>query len=302
MSITTNKSFVDLYFRLVETDGLQRKGLEFLVEGYEQLPNPFNPEISDSDKYAILDKVHSDFWYFVKEIVVIPRPWRQCVRFCINKTNLASLLCMCEGRNIFSSQPRQLYGTMTRVVFVLWKLLSSKVDVNVLSEKMEDSRFFIDKIKFINELLPEYMQIEESEIKRRVIPRSAHGSCSFIEEFNGILIINDLEHITRLTKFFKKMEEQEKLEGSIQIIANSTVGRLDCNGRNVADKIINESKKWNNQHFRSKYLRDKISTTFVYVFYPYTELVDNPDEWFELQKIYLRNDPVVLSREILLER
>lgn len=301
MSITTNKSFVDLYFRLMETDGLQRKGLEFLVEGYEQLPNPFNPEISDSDKYAILDKIHSDFWYFVKEIVVIPRIGGEA-KFSINKTNLASLMCMCEGRNIFSSQPRQLYGTMTRVVFVLWKLLSSKDEVNVLSEKMDDSRFFIDKLKFVNELLPDYIQIEESEIKRRVIPRSAHGSCFFIEEFNGILIINDLEHITRLTKFFKKMKEQKKFEGSIQIIANSTVGRLDCNGRNIADMIINESEKWNDQHFRSKYLRDKINTTFVYVFYPYTELVDNPDEWFELQKTYLRHDPVALSREILLER
>lgn len=303
MSITTNKSFVDLYFKLVETDGLQRKGLEFLVEGYEQLPNPFNPEISDSDKYAVLDKVHSDFWYFVKEIALVPRQGLGFARFSINKTNLASLICMCDGINVFASQPRQLYGTMTRVVFSLWKLLSSDDNVCVISERLEDCKFFKEKIKLMNNLLPEYIRLDDSVIESRVWSRNSRGSIAFIEYFKGLIVINDLEHMSSISRYIKKIRDEGKFrDGSIQVTANSTVGRLDSNGRFVADKIIAGSKKWNDEHFRSKYLRDKIKTEFVYVIYPYTELVDNPEEWLKLQSLYMNNNPVAISKELLLER
>lgn len=301
MSITTNKSFIDLYFRLTETDGLQRRGLDFLVEGPEHRLNPFDTYISRENIISVCEKVHEDFWYFIKELVSVPVQGGTA-RFKINKTNLASLIAMHDGYSVFSSQPRQTYGTITRAVFVLWKLITTDEEIYVMSPDLQSSGFFVDKVISINKLLPGYIQMNKHEIKKRLIKISDRSSWAFINEFEGLIVINDMEFIDNINAFIGRISEQVESGKHIQISANSTVGDYDTSGRRAADKIIEKGNIWKNEYFRSKLSRSDLRKDIVFVYYSYKELVDDPDNWFELMCKCLNNDPLHISREVLLER
>lgn len=317
MSITSNKSFSDLYFKLVKEGNVRNhNNLLFLLEGYD-LPDPHYYNLTNDEKEKIKEKAKNDFWYYMKEVVRVPvMGSSDGVPAAINKTNLAVLMGLLDGRNVYSNNPRLLYGTMTRCIYVSWLILkygkSIAKEIILYSENNECNKFFIEKVILINDMLPDYMKRNYRDIKPIFHTISPKNLDRFVEEYikdpdveekyplKGLLIINDLELCSKTPALFREFQDKI-INKDIQFTGNGTIGEKGSSGRYSGEMLISQSLRWMDSNFTNiKSL--KRSDNIIYVCYDYTELVDNPEEWYDKMARTLNYCQDNIDREVLLKR
>lgn len=317
MSITSNKSFSDLYFRLVKEGNVKNHNkLLFLLEGYD-LPDPYYHDLTNEEKEKIKEKAKNDFWYYMKEVVRIPVIGSSDgVPAAINKTNLAVLMTLLDGRNIYSNNARLLYGTMTRCIYVSWLIMKygKSITHNIIlySENNEINKFFIDKVVLINDMLPDYMKRNYRDIKPIFHTITPNNLARFVDEYikdpdvekhhplKGLLIINDLELCSKTPTLFREFKDKI-VKRDIQFTGNGTVGEKGSSGRHSGDMLISQSVRWNDNNF-SNMKSLKSSDNIIYVCYDYSELVDDPEDWYNKMSKCLNYCQDSLDREVLLKR
>ena len=114
---TRNRSFLEMAETLKKA-GIRNNDffLELLDEGLQGI-DPYDKNISDDIKQRILVEAKNNIWYYVREIVMIPR-YGGCTPFKLNRMVLAKSWCYTNECNSFTQTYKQSGKTTTDLVLI----------------------------------------------------------------------------------------------------------------------------------------------------------------------------------------
>ena len=163
---TSNKSFLDMHFFL------RNKGIKnnkfFLVLYDRDLAgvNPRDPNLNEVMKMKIIRECKINFWYFIREVVLIPVQGGTVgggMRYKLSRANLAMNFGFILNWNMFVEIPRQHGKTISACCWYLWVFLfgTTNSEMMFMNKKHDDSKLNLARIKEIRDTLPRYMRFNE---------------------------------------------------------------------------------------------------------------------------------------------
>lgn len=161
---TTNKSFLDMHFYL--RDRGTKNNAFFLVLLDPDLAgiNPRDPRLNSYMKTKVLRECIYNYWYFLREVVVIPQEGAAAdggTRYKLHRGNLAMNFCIVHNMNIFAELPRQHGKTIGIVCRMLYEFnfAATNSQLAFINKKFEDSKLNLRRLKDIRDTLPEYLRM-----------------------------------------------------------------------------------------------------------------------------------------------
>ena len=155
---TSNTSFIKMAYTL---KNLGVKNYYFFLKIYDKSLmgiDPYNENLSEETKIRIQREVDRNFWYFIREVVLIAVPGR-LKHFGLNRGNLAMLWCLLNSINCALLLPRQNYKTQSACAFYVWLYngATNNSDIAYFNKKNEDCMNNLTRTKRMLESLPPYL-------------------------------------------------------------------------------------------------------------------------------------------------
>lgn len=163
---TTNKSFLDMH-HFLKAKGIQNnKFFLILLDPDLAGVNPRDPRLNQFMKQKILREVICNYWYFLREVCVIPEAGGvrgSGARFQLHRGNLALNFCIMLNCNIFQELPRQQGKTAAVLCRMLWEFQygTRNAQIVFINKKHDDSKENLQRLKEYRDALPEYLQMAE---------------------------------------------------------------------------------------------------------------------------------------------
>lgn len=164
---TTNKSFIDMHYFLKRT-GIQNNAF-FLILYDSGLAgvDPRDPLLPLPLKQRVLRECCINYWYFLREVVRIPKeggPVGSGSRYMLNRANLAMNYLFTFNYNMFVEIPRQNGKTVGVVCRYVWifNFGSSNSRIIFIHKDHKGSKDNLNTFKNIRDALPSYLQMSST--------------------------------------------------------------------------------------------------------------------------------------------
>ena len=120
---TTNQSFIDMH-HFLKSRGIQNNDFFLtLLDPTLAGVNPRDPNLTVNQKYRIMQECCNNFWYFLREVVIIPESGGAVgggSRYTLNRGNLAMNFLFALNFSMFLELPRQWGKTTGALCRYLW--------------------------------------------------------------------------------------------------------------------------------------------------------------------------------------
>ena len=163
---TSNKSFIDMHFFL-KAKGIKNNRF-FLILYDRDLAgvDPRDPTLNEMMKAKILRECCINFWYFIREVVLVPMQGGDVgggSRYTLNRGNLAMNWAFILNWNTFLELPRQHGKTIGAVIWYLWvyNFGTTNSEIMFMNKKHDDSKMNLARMKEIRDALPRYLRMNE---------------------------------------------------------------------------------------------------------------------------------------------
>lgn len=318
MLVNKNQSFVRLQEQIKSFGVDNVEYLTYIKNKNIEILDPFSPYLSDEEKVMIRMEALSNIWYFLSECVHVPVLNGVYDDFKIQLTSFESICAAEKGLNVYNVSPRQQYGTMTWLSYLLWNILNDPdYKVALVGGNEKDSLFLREKLIDLNGLLPNYIRMDYYELRHHIVDSSyllyqfSDNDCvDYLKsnQINPIINLNaiffdDIENYNsdlylKVANIFK-FAKDEKVD--TRIYTKTTIGEKDTCSRKAGDVISEQCPRL----VPDLYNNDKISMKnrfFIYINNGYKMLMDDHETWFKEQSMMLDNDSDLINREILCVR
>lgn len=163
---TSNKSFLDMHFFLKAKGIKNNKFFMILYDRDLAGVNPRDPNLNEMMKAKILRECMVNFWYFIREVVVIPDQGGTVgggKRYNLHRGNLALNFGFILNWNMFLELPRQHGKTISAVIWYLWvyNYGTTNSEMMFMNKKHDDSKMNLARMKEIRAALPRYLRMDE---------------------------------------------------------------------------------------------------------------------------------------------
>lgn len=211
---TTNQSFLDIH-NYLKSKGIQNN--DFFLALYDSSLSdidPRDPNLSDDIKSKIIEECKNNIWYFLREIVLIPKHdgSEENVRFKLNKLNLALIYLYLNNIPSWLSSGKYSYKTMSVCTIIAYNSLSNNT-YNDYSARNKRN-LYESYCNNILELQPDYLKNQEFETNNL-------SHINFFDEANNI---KDLEDKVRSAKtsnsinIFTSPESIKDINGTVEFL------------------------------------------------------------------------------------
>ncbi len=163
---TSNKSFLDMHFFL-KAKGIKNNRF-FLILYDRDLAgvDPRDPTLNEMMKAKILRECIVNFWYFIREVVLIPVQGGDVgggSKYKLHRGNLAMNWGFLLNWNMFLELPRQHGKTIGAICFYLWvyNFGTTNSEMMFMNKKHDDSKMNLARLKEIRNALPRYLRMDE---------------------------------------------------------------------------------------------------------------------------------------------
>lgn len=310
---TTNKSFLDMHLYL-KSINIKNNNFMLSINNKELIDiDPYDPNISDDIKLKIIDECKKNIYYFLREVVRIPKQGGGVDRYELNRANCSQLFLFMNDRINWLSAPRLLRKTISTECIILWTdLFFDNNKTKVLSYNEKQSKYEVQRINTLRSCLPYYLKsfsnkntIDFSCIPSTIDEAVCYGNKEFINY--NIIYYNEAEYIPFVKtifdsslKSFLKSKMKNFAENKIRkfgILFESVYS--DNAEENGALDIINSCIKWDETFYDTI---EKVDISkMIYIKYYYFEL-GKDENWYKHCCALLNNDPKMINKEILLRR
>lgn len=163
---TSNKSFLDMHFFLKSKGITNNKFFLILYDRDLAGVNPRDPNLNEVMKAKITRECTINFWYFIREVVLIPESGGTVgggTRYKLHRGNLALNFGFILNWNMFLELPRQYGKTISAICWYLWvyNFGSKNSEMMFMNKTHIDSKMNLRRLKEIRDALPRYLRMNE---------------------------------------------------------------------------------------------------------------------------------------------
>ena len=163
---TSNKSFLEMHYFLKAKGIKNNKFFLILYDRDLAGVNPRDPTLNEVMKAKILRECMINFWYFIREVILIPDQGNTVgggVRYKLHRGNLALNFGFILNWNMFLELPRQHGKTVSALCWYLWVYLfgTTNSEMMFMNKKHDDSKLNLARIKEVRSALPRYLRFDE---------------------------------------------------------------------------------------------------------------------------------------------
>lgn len=276
--------------------------INFLNEVYDDI-DPFSDNIT-KEEIEIVKERSKNLWYFTLNLARIETVGSdEPINYELNIQNMTVLYLLEHNLSIYNNACRQSYSTTTRVCYYLWRMINDdNYKFRIFSTSMENSRYVVEKIKQMNELLPDYLRTKTISNRIEIlsiINMSTHDIKNIFKTNDCDVMIQDLEHITNVLWLLKGIKASSL---NIRVDMFSTVGKTGSPGKYAGDKVVMNSYRWFDELLDVNNLEDIFKDKLIYVKYDFDQIFDNPIYKHHLLTKLYNGDRSAINREIDLIR
>lgn len=164
---TKNKSFLDMHYFLQNKGIKNNKFFLRILDPDLAKINPRDPNLNTFMKQKVLRECMANYWYFLREIVLIPNSGGSTgsgVPYKLDRGNLALHYCIMMNFNTFIELPRQQGKTLSIYTRILWEFNFGTTNTETIfyNKKHEDSKLNLARLKEMRDALPTYLQMTET--------------------------------------------------------------------------------------------------------------------------------------------
>ena len=161
---TTNKSFIRVA-QIYKAMGVENHAFLLALHNPDlQGVDPFDPNLTTEQRYAIVTEVSENPWYFFREIIRIPTSGTLAgISFIANRANIAYLWCCFNHLTTMIIMPRQTGKSVVADSCNTYMLIAGGTNIKmVLFTKDNGLRVSnIERLKSIFDLLPWYINTRD---------------------------------------------------------------------------------------------------------------------------------------------
>lgn len=161
---TTNKSFIRVA-QIYKAMGVENHAFLLALHNPDlQGVDPFDPNLTTEQRYAIVTEVSENPWYFFREIIRIPTSGTLTgIPFIANRANIAYLWCCFNHLTVMIIMPRQTGKSVVADSCNTYMLIAGGTNIKmVLFTKDNGLRVSnIERLKSIFDLLPWYINTRD---------------------------------------------------------------------------------------------------------------------------------------------
>ena len=177
---TTNQSFIDMH-HFLKSKGIQNNDFFLtLLDPSLAGVNPRDPNLSTQMKYKVMRECCSNYWYFLREVVMIPEQGGAVgggSRYILNRGNLAMNFLFVLNFSMFLVLPRQWGKTVGALCRYLWcyNFGTSYSEIMFMHKDHTGSKNNLKSLKNIRDNLPTYLQMSSnigSDGKKLKVPNT----------------------------------------------------------------------------------------------------------------------------------
>lgn len=161
---TTNKSFIDMYYYLINI-GVPKNKADFMLRLYDPAligVDPFDyPRLTQQLKARIAIECGRNIWYFLRECVRISTAAGK-IRYKLHRGNMAQTYLFERNYNQYDIQPRQFGKTIGSCCCYLWvyNFASRNSEILFYHKDHGGSKSNLKTVKELRDNLPEYLQMK----------------------------------------------------------------------------------------------------------------------------------------------
>jgi len=158
---TNNKTFLDMYSHLKKL-GITNNNFFLIILNKDLVGvDPFNENLSTSQKIEIIEECRLNYWYFLREVIRFNYSSSIDIKpYILNSANLAFNFCVDMNMNIFYESPSVETGKTTSVIArLLWEYmfaLNSKCTMS--NSTFNNVKLSLEYIKKYKSMLPIYIR------------------------------------------------------------------------------------------------------------------------------------------------
>lgn len=274
---TTNKTFIEIV-GILEKLGVENRffPLTLLNKDLKGI-DPFDPNLDQNTKLLIAKEAHSNFWYFIREVVRIsPIGSAATIRFRANRYNISLYWLFFNHVTVFGTIIRQSGKTYSTATLIAWLITIGGYNIrcNLLtkSRKLRDDTVLL--VKSVMDELPPYLDVRVKEDKNnstevsvlklqnlfstsianaspKVADALGRGHTYNIQFIDELAFCSNI-HITLpalITASNAAVENAKRTNGLYGFIYTTTAGFLSSKEGSFGYKLRNESLPWSEKLF-----------------------------------------------------
>lgn len=308
--------------------------------------DPYDPNLSPEMIQRINTECYVNPWYYLREVSRVPSQGGSPVMFKLNRATCAQIWLFLMGVDTYITIARQIGKTTSILALLAWVYLFGTSGSKFLFMHIDKERAAgnLNDMKLQIELLPIWMQQSKRYYPEKDSYKSGTNNVNKVSNiFNGNTISctgqpkgqtdadNKARGLQQPIQFFDEFEfidwndiilavagpafvtasENAEMNGAMfGRIFSSTAGSIDTNAGAAAQKLLQETKRWEERFYDKEfkigvkkfrqYIKKNSKVGVVYIEYPYYLLGKGRKYHDEMAaKI---NDPKKFRREILLQR
>lgn len=156
---TSNKSFIRMSILLSRMGVRNNKFFLALLDPSLQGVNPFDPKLTEEQKFRIGLESKRNPWYFIRECARVPSQGSDSAPFELNRANLAFMWCFLNSIDSFLTIPRQVGKTVTSLCILTWLMYIAGKNVNIGLFAKGNKLVLenVGRLKMIRNALPKYL-------------------------------------------------------------------------------------------------------------------------------------------------
>lgn len=190
---TTNKSFIDMYYYLINI-GIPKEKANFMLRLYDPDligVDPFDPNLPRAIKLKITIECSRNIWYFARECVRVDTAAGK-VRFELHRGNMALIYLFERNFNTFIELPRQFGKTTASAMCYLWVFNFAARNSKILffHKEHKGSKDNLATLKSLRDNLPEFLRMRPEAFGQKgqkiKVPNTAETASNIL---NGNAIV-----------------------------------------------------------------------------------------------------------------
>ena len=288
---TTNQSFMDMHYFLKARGIKNNKFFLLIYDAGLMGVNPRDPTLSVQMKMRILRECMTNFWYFIREVLLVPEEGGAVgsgKRYELSRGNLAMNYMFVYNINQFVEFPRQHGKTISALCWYLWVFNFGATNTRIIfaNKKHDDSKANLRTMKNLRAALPEYLRMEavigpdgkqvrvpntaetlQNPINRNLIttlpgartPALAEGAgrgatvaIQYYDEF-AFLPYNDIVYTAAAPAFSKASENAAKNGAPYGMLITTTPGDLTTREGQFANRVRTNATDWDERFYDLSY-------------------------------------------------
>lgn len=163
---TTNQSFIDMHYYLKSIGRVNNDFFLVLLDPDLAGVDPRDPFLTPIQKAKIMQECRMNYWYFLREVVRIPKEGGSADsgdRYRLDRGSLAMNFLFMLNFNMFVELPRQHGKTTTALCRYLWayNFGTTNSQIMFMHKAHSGSKKNLKTLKNIRDTLPSYLQMSE---------------------------------------------------------------------------------------------------------------------------------------------